>query len=82
MKIETKDHIGNATYVHVPNRLVLNSANAWIVSILIYHNARIRIPARYLRQLFRAVRVHLKTHPDFKLVQVSNRDGGQVNLWI
>ncbi|MBQ7363044.1 MAG: hypothetical protein IJW48_01195 [Clostridia bacterium] len=77
MKITVSEKNGKEINVWFPTWLILNRFGARITwQVLKKHE--VHITSRQLRRLVRAMKKCKKTHPGWRLVEVSEHDGGRV----
>lgn len=79
MKVSVQEKDGQDINLQFPTNLVLNGVTAGIVSRLCGKKG-VNIPTRYMRELIKAAREYKKNHPEWTLVEVSERNGDKVEI--
>ncbi len=79
MRVYVKEDTGQKIDIRIPTGLALNRVTAGIVAKVMQKNG-VEITKNQMKMLVKAVKDYKKHHPDWKLVEIQDADGEQVEI--
>lgn len=79
MRVFIKEDTGKKFNIRVPSGMILNSVTAGIAAKECQKNG-MEISKNQMKVLIKTLKDYKKTHPDWKLVEVSSADGERVEI--
>lgn len=77
------DHTNSGcTAIHIPQWLVMNRFNAWMLALFARWKGKVPLHTKGIYKIFQILRQYQREHPDLRIVEISRRDGEHVSIWI